>query len=98
MSYSVPLARANALPWLTASALVLGLVILLPLPANAAEVRLVGDVVSKGVERSVSTVVGDLEVRGLVKEDVHSAFGDILVSGGGEVRGDVKAGIRGRRR
>ncbi len=93
MSYSVPLARANTLPWLTASALVLGLVILLPLPANAAEVRLVGDVVSKGAERSVSTVVGDLEVRGLVEEDVHSAFGAVLVSHGGEVHGDVNVGM-----
>jgi hypothetical protein len=93
MSYSVTLVRVNALPLLTLSVVVLGLVVLLPLPANAAEKRIVGDVVvgSRGVEQNVSTVVGALEVHGVVKRDVDSAFGDILVSG--KVLGDVGAGF-----
>jgi hypothetical protein len=91
MSYSVPLARANALPWLTASVLALGLVVLLPLPVSAAEKRLVGDVHSRGIEQNVSTVAGDVEVRGVVEENVHSGIGDVLVSG--EVHGNVGAGF-----
>jgi cytoskeletal protein CcmA (bactofilin family) len=93
MSYSVPPVRINALPLLTVSVLVVALVALLPLPARAAEGRLVGDVVvgRSGIEQNVSTVAGDLEVRGLVEDDVHSGFGDVLVSG--EVRGDVNAGF-----
>ncbi len=91
MSYSLPVARANALPLLTVSALVLGLVILIPLPAYAAEERLVGDVVSRGVVQNVSTVAGDLEVHGRVEDDVHSGFGDVLINGA--VRGDVDAGL-----
>jgi cytoskeletal protein CcmA (bactofilin family) len=93
MSYSVPLVRVNALPLLTVSVVALGLVVLLPLPAHAAEERLVGDVVvgSNGVRQNVSTVAGDVQVRGPVDGDVHSGFGDVLVKG--EVRGDVDAGI-----
>jgi len=91
MSYSVPLARAKARPLLTVSALVLGLVILLPLPAQAAEERFVGDVVSRGVEENVSTVAGNVEIQGQVENDVHSAFGDILVDG--RVLGDVDAAV-----
>jgi cytoskeletal protein CcmA (bactofilin family) len=89
MSYSVPLPRVDARPLLTVSIVVLGLVTLLPLPAHAAEQRLVGDVVSKGVEQNVSTVAGDVEVHGQVEDDVHSGFGDVLVKG--EVLGDVDA-------
>ena len=89
MSYSVPLARINARPLLTASVLALGLVVLLPLPAHAAEQRLVGDVHSRGVEQNVSTVAGNVEVHGQVEDDVHSGFGDVLVKG--EVLGDVEA-------
>ena len=77
---------------LTFFALVLTLV-LLPLPASAAEERLVGDVHATGVEKNVSTVAGNLEVRGLVEKDVHAGFGDVLVSRAGEVRGDVVAGL-----
>jgi cytoskeletal protein CcmA (bactofilin family) len=91
MNSSAPLVRINAVPLV--SAVVLGLIVLLPLPAYAAEQRLVGDVVvgSRAVEHDVSTGAGDLEVRGLVENDVRSGFGDVLVSG--KVRGDVDAGF-----
>ena len=94
MNPSVPSVRVNALPLLTVSALILGLVALVPLPAHAAEQRLVGDVVvdPQGVEHNISTGAGDLEVHGLVENDVHSGFGDVLVSGG-KVRGDIDAGF-----
>ena len=93
MSYTVPFVRTGALPLLTVSAVVLGLVVLLPTPAYAAQERLVGDVVEgpRSVEQNVSTVAGDLEVRGRVENDVHSGFGDILVKG--KVLGDVDAGF-----
>jgi hypothetical protein len=85
--------RVDALPLLTFSVVILGLVVLLPFPAHAAEERLVGDVVvgHGSVEHEVSTGFGDLEVRGLAQDDVHSGFGDILVTG--EVKGDVDAGF-----
>jgi cytoskeletal protein CcmA (bactofilin family) len=89
MSYSVALARTNALPLVIISVVVLGLVALLPIPAHAAEERLVGKVVSKGMEQNVSTVAGDVEVHGPVEDDVHSGFGDILVKS--KVGGDVDA-------
>jgi cytoskeletal protein CcmA (bactofilin family) len=93
MNPSLPSVRVDALPLLTVSAVILGLFVLLPLPAYAAEQRLVGDVVvgAQGVEHNVSTGAGDLEVHGLVENDVHSGFGDILVSG--KVRGDIDAGF-----
>ena len=93
MNPSVPSVRVDALPLLTVSVVILGLFVLLPLPAHAAEERLVGDVMvgSQEVERNVSTGAGDLEVRGLVENDVHSGFGDVLV--GGKVRGDIDAGF-----
>jgi cytoskeletal protein CcmA (bactofilin family) len=95
MNLSVPLVRINALPLATVSAVILGLVVLLPLPAHAAEQRLVGDVVvgPRAVEQNVSTGAGDLEVRGLVENGVHSGFGDVFVNSKGEVRGDVDAGF-----
>jgi cytoskeletal protein CcmA (bactofilin family) len=85
--------RIDTLPLLTFSAVILGLVVLLPFPAHAAEERLVGDVMvgHRGVEQDVSTGFGNLEVRGLVQDDVHSGFGDILVTG--EVEGDIDAGF-----
>ena len=89
MNPPVPLVRANVLPLLTVWVLAIGLVILLPLPAHAAEERLVGDVVSRGEVRDVSTVAGDVKVNGLVEEDVRSGFGNVQING--EVRGDVKA-------
>lgn len=81
------------MPLLTFSAVILGLFVLLPLPAHAAEQRLVGDVVvgPRGVEQEVSTGAGDLEIHGLVEDDVHSGFGDVLVTG--EVKGDIDAGF-----
>ncbi|CAN5202690.1 hypothetical protein BH24ACT17_BH24ACT17_14630 [soil metagenome] len=93
MNPSLSSVRVDALPLLTVSVVILGLVALLPLPAHAAEQRLVGDVVvgAQGVERNVSTGAGDLEVHGLVENDVHSGFGDVLVSGA--VRGDIDAGL-----
>ena len=93
MNLSVPSIRVDALPLLTVSVVILGLVVLPPLPAYAAEERLVGDVVvgHRGVEHDVSTGAGDLEVHGLVVDDVHSGFGDILVSG--KVKGDIDAGF-----
>src|ERR671921_673819 len=93
MNPRVPSVRVDVLPLLTLSVVLLGLVVLLPLPAHAAEERLVGDVVvgRRGVEHDVSTGAGDLEVHGLVVDDVHSGFGDILVSG--KVKGDIDAGF-----
>jgi cytoskeletal protein CcmA (bactofilin family) len=93
MNPPVPSIRVDALPLLTVSVMILGLVVLLPLPAHAAEERLVGDVVvgRQGVEQDVSTGAGDLEVHGLVEDDVHSGFGDVLVSG--KVKGDIDAGF-----
>jgi cytoskeletal protein CcmA (bactofilin family) len=93
MSYSVPLARIDARPLLTASIVVFGLVALLPLPAHADEQRLVGDIVVRGVEQDVSTVAGNVTVHGRVEDDVHSAKGDITVSGDGNVQGDIDAGL-----
>jgi cytoskeletal protein CcmA (bactofilin family) len=93
MNPPVPPIRIDALPLLTVSVVILGLVVLLPLPAHAAEEQLVGDVVvgRQGVENDVSTGAGDLEVRGLVEDDVHSGYGDVLVSG--KVGGDIDAGL-----
>ena len=95
MSYSVPSMRIDALPLLTACVVILGLVMLLPLPAHAAEERLFGDVVvgEQGAEENVSTLAGDIEVHGRVDEDVHSGFGDVLIDETGSVRGDVDAGF-----
>jgi hypothetical protein len=91
MSHSVPLVRANALPLLTLSVLTIGLIALLPLPAHAAEERLFGNVVSRGVVQDVSTVAGDIEVKGLVDNDVDSGIGNVNITTDGEVRGDVDA-------
>jgi hypothetical protein len=93
MNPPVPSVRVDALPLLTFSVVILGLVVLLPLPAHAAEQRLVGDVVvgHRAVEHDVSTGAGDLEVRGRGEDDVHSGFGDVLVTG--KVKGDIDAGF-----
>jgi cytoskeletal protein CcmA (bactofilin family) len=93
MSYSVSLARPNARSLVAIFVLVLGLVVLLPLPAWADEQRIVGDIVVSGAEHDVSTVAGNVTVHGLVEDDVHSAKGDITVSRHGNVRGDVDAGL-----
>jgi cytoskeletal protein CcmA (bactofilin family) len=93
MNPPVPPIRVDALSLLTFSVVILGLVVLLPCPAHAAEERLVGDVVvgPRGVEHDVSTGAGDIEVRGPVEDDVHSGFGDVLVTG--KVKGDIDAGF-----
>jgi cytoskeletal protein CcmA (bactofilin family) len=91
MNLSVPLARVNVLPLLTLPVIALGLVVFLPLPAHAAEERLVGNVVSRGVAHDVSTVAGNVEVKGLVEDGVDSGFGDVRIDGNGEVRGDIDA-------
>ena len=90
---SVPSVRVVALPLLTFSVVILSLVVLLSLPAHAAEERLVGDVVvgPQGIEHDVSTGAGDLVVHGLVEDDVQSGFGDVLVTG--RVNGDIDAGF-----
>src|SRR5215211_4198548 len=76
MNSPVPPIRVDVLSLLTFSVVILGFVVLLPCPAHAAEERLVGDV-----------VVGP---RG-VEDDVHSGFGDVLVTG--KVKGDIDAGF-----
>ncbi|HEX2739275.1 MAG TPA: polymer-forming cytoskeletal protein [Rubrobacter sp.] len=92
MSLSVPYLRVNALPLVTA--VILGLVVLLPIPAHAAEKRLVGDVVvgSGDVETGVSTLAGDVEIRGRVENDVRSVSGKVYVYANGVVEGDIDAG------
>jgi len=92
MSYSISFAGTSVRPLVAISILVLGLVALLPLPAWADE-RLVGDIVVSGAEQDVSTIAGDVTVHGLVEDDVRSANGDITVSPGGNVRGDINAGL-----
>src|SRR5215217_7030118 len=92
MNPPVPPIRVDALSLLTFSVVILGLVVLLPCPAHAAEERLVGDVVvgPRGVEHDVSTGAGDIEVRGPVEGDVHSGFGDVYVDA--PIKGDVNVG------
>ena len=92
MSYSISYAGTNARSLVAISMMVLGLVVLLPSPAWADE-RLVGDIVVSGAEQDVSTIAGDVTVHGLVEDDVRSAKGDITVSPGGNVRGDINAGL-----
>lgn len=93
MNPSVPFVRVHALPLLTV--VIFGLVILLPLPAHAAEERLVGDVVvgSGAIEPEVSTGAGNVAVHGQVINDVHSGLGDVYVLNGGKVGGDIDAGF-----
>ena len=77
---------------LTLSVVALGLIVLLPLPANAFENKAFGsEVVEDGeVEDEVSTMVGDVRVDGTVEGDVNSGFGDIEVRG--EEVDDINAG------
>ncbi len=93
MSYSVPSTRVDALPLLTVCVVVLGLLVLLPLPAHAAEKRLFGDVVvgQERDEQNVSTVAGNIKVHGSV-DDVDSGVGHVFIDETGSVRGDVDAG------
>ncbi len=84
-------------PIFALSALTLAMVLLLPLsPAQALERGTFADVVVPSGQREseVSTIVGDVKVKGLVAGDVSSANGDVLIDGpvGGRVRsgwGDI---------
>lgn len=79
-------------PLLTLSVVVLGLVVLSPVSAQALENRAFGDVVVQPGETKseVSTPVGDVTVDGRVEGDVRSGVGDVVVNG--EVGGSIKAG------
>ena len=63
MNPSLPFVRADALPLLSVSAVILGLFVLLPLPAHAAEQRLVGDVVVRARESSTTFRPGSVTSR-----------------------------------
>lgn len=78
----VPTRRIRFRVLATLSVVVLGLLTLLPLPtAQAAEKKVFGDVTigSGGTSDSVSTVMGDIDIRGPVEGDVKSSKGDIEV-------------------
>jgi hypothetical protein len=79
-------------PLLILSVVVLGLVVLSPVPAHAFENKPLGDVVvERGqTEPEVSTPVGDVTVDGTVEGDVRSGVGDVVVNG--KVGGGIKAG------
>ena len=81
-----------ARPLLTLSVTVIGLIVLLPLPAHA---KAFGDVVvgPQQTEHEVSTAIGDVTVDGVVQRDVHSGFGNVLVNQDGAVGGNIDAGL-----
>lgn len=102
-SAALPL-RLPAGPLLAFSALVVGIVILLPLPAQAFERSVTDDVLVRPGERmdEVSAFMGDVRVDGAVDGDVGSAFGDVEInhpidgvasSGWGDV--EVRAQVSG---
>ena len=79
---------------LTLLVAVLGIVVLLtPIPAHAAESKVLGDVVVEPEETvpEVYTGVGDVRVEGTVEDDIRSGFGDIVVKG--PVGGEIEAGF-----
>jgi hypothetical protein len=82
-----------ARPLLTLSVMVMGFVVLLPLPAYALENKPFGDVVVEPgqIEHEVSTGIGDVTVDGVVEGDAHSGMGDVVVNG--EVGDDINAGF-----
>ena len=82
-------------PLLMLSVAVLGLVALLPLPAQAFENKAWGDILVEPEQTATkaSTAVGDVTVEGLVEGDIHSGFGDIEVNEDGSVGGDINAGV-----
>ena len=95
MSVSIPLlTRVPVRTIAVFSLVVIGLLTSLPLPvAHAAEKKVFGDVVVERGENpgSVSTSMGDIEVRGPVKGDVKSSMGDIEVYApvGGTIYADL---------
>lgn len=93
MSIALPRPRFDARPFIAISVVLMGLAILLPAPAQAAERSIFRDVVVEPDAHAdeVSTVFGDATVRGPVSGDVHSAFGDVRVAA--PVAGNVNAGF-----
>ncbi len=67
--------------------------LLLPVPAHAAEKRVLGDILVEEGETAeeASTFWGNVTVKGTVKEDVETGIGNIRVEG--PVGGDVDAGF-----
>ncbi len=74
--------RLPAGPLLALSAFVISIVVLLPLPAQALERSVTGDVLVRPGERmdEVSAFMGDVRVDGAVDGDVGSAFGDVEIN------------------
>lgn len=92
MNFTIPLPSRTSVRVLPALfAAVLGLVVLLPLPAHAFEGRVWGDVEVEDGEfvPEAATGAGDVEVDGVVEDDASSGAGDIFVAG--EVGGNVRA-------
>ncbi len=77
---------------LAISVAVLGLVVLLPMPAHAFEKKAWGDVVVEEgeIESEVSTPVGNVRVDGIVEGDVKAGMGHVVVNG--KVGDDIHAG------
>jgi hypothetical protein len=94
MSLSAPALSPQTIvrPLLTLFLAVLGLIVLLPLPAHALEKKAWGDVVVEQgeIESEVSTPVGNVRVDGIVEGDVKAGMGDVVVNG--EVEDDIHAG------
>jgi cytoskeletal protein CcmA (bactofilin family) len=94
MSLSAPAVSPQTIvrPLLTLFLAVLGLIVLLPLPAHALEKKAWGDVVVEEgeIESEVSTPVGNVRVDGLVEGDVKAGMGDVVVNG--EVEDDIHVG------
>lgn len=94
MSVAVTRPRLDPRPIMVVSVALIGLAVLLPAPpAQAAESSIFTDVVVEPgtYEDGVSTVFGDVAVRGPVEGDVHSAFGDVRVDEA--VSGNVNSGF-----
>jgi cytoskeletal protein CcmA (bactofilin family) len=94
MSLSAPALSPQTIirPLLALFVAVLGLLVLLPLPAHAFEKKAWGDVVVEQgeIESEASTPVGDIRVDGIVEGDVKAGMGDVVVNG--EVEDDIHAG------
>lgn len=87
---SAPTLRApdTLRPLLVLAAVLLALVVL-PVPAGAAEKRVFGDVTVREPAEELSVAFGDVRVEAPVDGDVHAGVGDITV--GAPVGGDVEA-------
>ncbi len=93
LSAPAPRAALRYLLWILAT--IVGLILLLPLPAWALDSKAFGTVVVEPGqwENEVSTVIGDVDVKrgGTVDHGVRSGFGDVTVRG--PVGGKVKSGF-----